>query len=286
MRINWLVLHCSACLQIVVCVILVERTLPFLYSKSNSCELSLSPIYQFSDRTKFKDPHVLWTHKPIRILRDVRCRGLMVTEALQFGWQVRDGFQRQRRSKEGYFGGRLQGPSLMKAANIWLLDWINEFFSIAQEAFFFGGGVFFFCWRQNCCWKKKNTVRTEAFLWTIPWKRFEGKQTSRNSTAISVQRVLLSFFFWGGFWILPKPWLKLWWNSWFVDLPTAPVSRWIGIKTHREEWTFWRRRLGSGKWTTQPRWPATWRSHPLACHSHWTTATAAGQGGFSETLRV
>lgn len=233
--------------------------------------------YQFSDRTKFKDPHVLWTHKPIRILRDVRCRGLMVTEALQFGWQVRDGFQRQRRSKEGYFGGRLQGPSLMKAANIWLLDWINEFFSIAQkEAFFWVA--------PKLLLKEKTTVRTEAFLWTIPWKRFEGKQTSRNSTAISVQSVLLSF-------LLGKPWLNLgWnfgWNSWFVDLFNHPRKLdEFGIKTHPEEWTFWRRRLGSGKWTTQPRWPATWRSHPLAWHGHWTTATAAGQGGFSETLRV
>lgn len=175
MRINWLVLHCSACLQIVVCVILVERTLPFLYSKSNSCELSLSPIYQFSDRTKFKDPHVLWTHKPIRILRDVRCRGLMVTEALQFGWQVRDGFQRQRRSKEGYFGGRLQGPSLMKAANIWLLDWINEFFSIAQEAFFFGGGVFFFLLAPKLLLKEKKHCQNGSLLVDYTLEEIRGK---------------------------------------------------------------------------------------------------------------
>ena len=75
----------------------------------------------------------------------------MVTEALQFGWQVRDGCQRQRRSKEGYFGGRLQGPILMKAANIWLLDWIDEFFSIAQKEAFFLGGAKIAAERKNHC---------------------------------------------------------------------------------------------------------------------------------------
>ena len=222
MRINWLVLHCSACLQIVVCGISVERTLPFMYSKSNSCVLSLSPIYQFSDRTKFKDPHVLWTHKPIRILRDVRCRGLMVTEALQFGWQVRDGCQRQRRSKEGYFGGCLQGPILMKAANIWLLDWINEFFSIAQkEAYVF---VVFFSVGAKIAAERKKHCQNGSLLVDYTLEEIRGKADIKKLNCNIGAECAVILFFWGGD---SGSFQNLGWNlvklviCWFVQPPQS-----------------------------------------------------------------
>ena len=166
----------------------------------------------------------------------------MVTEALQFGWQVRDGCQRQRRSKEGYFGGRLQGPILMKAANIWFLDWINEFFSIAQKE------AFFFLLAPKLLLKEKNHCQNGSLLVDYTLEEIRGKADIKKLNCnIGAECAVILFF--GGD---SESFQNLGWNFGetrdLLICSTTTVSRWIWHKTHPEEWTFWRRRLGSGKW--------------------------------------